>query len=140
MIPNDPLAPAAAPPLPPPPTSTQRTQCVLAHALALLGPVAWLIGIVVPGVNVIGPLILHGMLDSPSPLVRGHTAHSVNFQLLAALIGIPLTLLTFSTAGRVVVWIIALLWLALVARAIHQAAVGRPWKPPLSLPLARSTL
>ena len=102
----------------------------LAYASAIPAVVAWWFGVVIPGLNLIGPLAIWIARRDESRFARKHGGESVNLNLSAALLQIPLVLLTFSNMGRVVVWIAVLGWLGVTIWAALGAYAGRELQCP----------
>lgn len=113
------------------PTNSECRWAMFTHLSALLSSLAWLNSIPLPGLNLIAPFVLWVTFRENSSFVDRHGKESLNFNLNCAVAGIPLTLLTFNTAGSIVVWLLAFLWAGAVGFAARKAFQGKDFRYPL---------
>jgi len=93
--------------------------------------IAWWLGWIIPGASIIGPLIIAQWGAWISGYAQHHIEQAVKFNLVVTALTVPAALLTFSTAGRVVVWIGVLAWLAFTAMGTFRAGSGERFRYPL---------
>ena len=119
------------------PTADERLMAALCHFSASLAAIAWWFAIPIPGTAMIGPFLVWASRRDVSEFVNRHGREAMNFNLTCAIVGIPLTLLSFSSPGRVILWIAAIAWLTTVVFAASKAFVGQAWKYPVVPSLIR---
>jgi uncharacterized Tic20 family protein len=117
----------APPPLPATATSSVRTWCVLAHALAL-------IGFFVPWAgHVIGPLVVWLAKRGDSPEIEAHAKESLNFQLSMLIYNLIAALLCLVLIGFLILGILHILNIILVIVGSIRASEGKLYRYPLTI-------
>ena len=119
------------------PTSEERTWALLAHIGTLVS--AWF------ALGLLAPLITLLVKGGSSPFVRRHSIESLNFQIslliygvVAAIVSLVLTLVTFGLALLVIIpaaAVIAVTLLVFVVLATMRASNGEDYRYPLTLRL-----
>jgi uncharacterized Tic20 family protein len=110
-------------------TSSVRTWCVLAHALALFGFFAPWAG------HIIGPLIIWLAKRGDSPEIAAHARESLNFQLSMLIYNLVAVLLCLILIGLVMLVILHILNIILVIVASIRASEGKLYRYPLTIRL-----
>ena len=103
--------------------SDDRLMAILSHILAL-----------VPGIGILGPLIIYLVKGNEPGFVKDNARESLNFQLTIILLYI---ILFVTIIGIFLWWVVALLNLILVIVATVKAAEGQVYRYPLSLRLIK---
>ncbi|HVU53770.1 MAG TPA: DUF4870 domain-containing protein [Puia sp.] len=104
--------------------SEERLLAILAHILAI-----------VPGIGILGPLIIYLVKKDESPFVRDNARESLNFQLTIILLYIISGILVLIFIGLFLIWIVGILNTILVIVASVRALEGQVYRYPISLRL-----
>jgi len=106
------------------PTSDERTLAVLSHLLT-----------VVPGVGIIGPLIIYILKNKESEFVAYHARESLNFQITIILLYILSVFLMLLFIGVLLIWIVGIVNTVLAIVATIRASENRLYRYPFNLRL-----
>lgn len=118
-------------PTPISPSAEERNWGVLCHLSALLGVLAWGIGIV------LGPLIVWLIKKDEMPFVNDQGKEALNFQITVLLASVVCTVLMLVAIGFL---LLAILWIAdlvFMILAAVKASEGVAYRYPVSLRLIR---
>ena len=105
------------------PNSDERTLAILSHILAIL-----------PGVGILGPLVIYLVKKNDSPFVAANAKESLNFQLTIILLYI---ILLITLIGVLLFWVVGILNIILVIVATIKASENRIYRYPISMRLIR---
>ena len=103
--------------------SDERLMAILSHILAI-----------VPGIGILGPLVIYLVKKDESPFVRDNAKESLNFQLTIILLYI---ILFITLIGVLLWWIVAILNTVLVIVATIRASENQVYRYPLSFRLIK---
>ena len=103
--------------------SDDRLMAILSHVLAL-----------VPGIGILGPLVIYLVKKDESSFVRDNARESLNFQLTIILLYI---ILFITVIGIFLWWVVALLNTILVIVAAIRASENQVYRYPLSFRLIK---
>ena len=112
------------------PTS-EKVWSALAHGSAATAAIAWVLGWVVPGASLVGPMAIAQWGGWQSDYSRQHIAQSVKFNLVITALSVPAVLISLSGAGRIAVWLGIFAWLGFTGLATWRAASGERSSYPL---------
>lgn len=107
-----------------PPTSEEKTMAILSHILAI-----------VPGIGIIGPLVIYLVKKNESSFVESHARESLNFQITVILAFIISAILVIILIGFVMLWLVGIVNIVLVIIATIRASEGRLYRYPMSIRL-----
>jgi len=105
------------------PNSDERVLAILSHVLAIL-----------PGVGILGPLVIYLVKKNDSPFVAANAKESLNFQLTIILLYI---ILLITLIGVLLFWVVGILNIILVIVATIKASENRIYRYPISMRLIR---
>jgi len=103
--------------------SDDRLMAILSHILAL-----------VPGIGILGPLVIYLVKKDESSFVRDNARESLNFQLTIILLYI---ILFITVIGIFLWWVVAILNTVLVIVATIRASDNEVYRYPLSFRLIK---
>jgi len=103
--------------------SDDRLMAILSHILAL-----------VPGIGILGPLVIYLVKKDESSFVRENARESLNFQLTIILLYI---ILFITVIGIFLWWVVAILNTVLVIVATIRASDNEVYRYPLSFRLIK---
>jgi uncharacterized Tic20 family protein len=103
--------------------SDDRLMAILSHVLAL-----------VPGIGILGPLVIYLVKKDESSFVRDNARESLNFQLTIILLYI---ILFITLIGVLLWWVVAILNTVLVIVATIRASDNQVYRYPLSFRLIK---
>lgn len=106
------------------PTSDERTMAVLSHLLT-----------VVPGVGILGPLIIYLVKNRESEFVAYHAKESLNFQITIILLYILSIFLMIIIIGVFLIWIVGIINTVLAIVATIRASENQLYRYPFNLRL-----
>ncbi|MBN8855779.1 MAG: hypothetical protein BGO55_22610 [Sphingobacteriales bacterium 50-39] len=106
--------------------SEERLLALLSHILAI-----------VPGIGILGPLVIYLIKKDESPFVRDNALESLNFQLTVIILYIIAWILVFVAIGLFLFWVIAIMNAVLVIVATVRASEGQVYRYPVSLRLIK---
>lgn len=104
--------------------SDERLLAVLSHILAI-----------VPGIGILGPLVIYLVKKDESAFVRDNARESLNFQLTIILLYIISGILVLIFIGLFLIWIVGILNTILVIVATIRASEGEVYRYPINLRL-----
>jgi len=113
------------------PTAEERNFAVFCHLSALLGLVAWGIGIL------LGPLILWLIKKDTMPFVNDQGKEALNFQITVFLAGVVCTALVFLLIGIPLLAALAIVDLVFIIIAAVKASEGVAYRYPINLRLIK---
>ena len=108
------------------PTSDDRTFAVLSHLLT-----------VVPGVGILGPLIIYLIKNKESQFVSIHAKESLNFQITILILYFISILLVILLIGFLLLWLIGIVNVILAIVAALRASEGKLYKYPFNIRLVK---
>jgi uncharacterized Tic20 family protein len=108
------------------PTSDDRTFAVLSHILT-----------VVPGVGILGPLIIYLIKNKESQFVSIHAKESLNFQITILILYVIAFLLVILLIGFLLLWLIGIVNIVLAIVAAIRASEGKLYKYPFNIRLIK---
>ncbi|HVS95409.1 MAG TPA: DUF4870 domain-containing protein [Puia sp.] len=108
------------------PTSDERTIGILSHILAI-----------VPGIGILGPLIIWLVKKDQSQFVEANAKESLNFQLTVIIAGIISTILVAVIIGILLLCVIGVLDVVLVIVASVKASENKIYRYPVNLRLIK---
>ena len=108
------------------PTSDDRTFAVLSHLLT-----------VVPGVGILGPLIIYLIKNKESQFVSIHAKESLNFQITILILYFISILLVILLIGFLLLWLIGIVNVILAIVAALRASEGKLYKYPFNIRLIK---
>ena len=108
------------------PTSDDRTFAVLSHLLT-----------VVPGVGILGPLIIYLLKNKESQFVSIHAKESLNFQITIFILYFISILLVILLIGFLLLWLIGIVNVILAIVAALRASEGKLYKYPFNIRLIK---
>ena len=106
--------------------SEERLLALLSHILAI-----------VPGIGILGPLVIYLVKKNESPFVRDNALESLNFQLTIILLYILAGILVLALIGIFLFWVIGIMNAVLVIVATVRASEGQVYRYPVSLRLVK---
>jgi len=106
--------------------SEERLLALLSHILAI-----------VPGIGILGPLVIYLVKKDESPFVRDNALESLNFQLTIILLYILAGILVLVFIGIFLFWVIGIMNAVLVIVATVRASEGQVYRYPISLRLVK---
>ncbi len=107
-------------------SSDDRVLAILSHILAI-----------VPGIGILGPLVIYLVKKDESSFVRENAKESLNFQLTIIILYIISGILVLIFIGIFLIWIIGILNTILVIVATIRAAEDQVYRYPLSFRLIK---
>lgn len=108
------------------PTSDERTLAILSHILAII-----------PGIGILGPLIIYLLKNQDSNYVAYHSRESLNFQITVIIGYIIATFLLILLIGIVLFWVIGIVNTILVIVATIRASENKLYRYPVNLRLIK---
>jgi uncharacterized Tic20 family protein len=112
-------------------SSSVRTWCVLAHALALIGFLVPLAG------HLVGPLIVWLAKRDDSPEIDAHGKESLNFQISMLIYNAIAAILCLIIVGFFLLAILHILNIVFVIIASIQAGEGKLYRYPIAIRLIK---
>ena len=106
--------------------SDDRILAILSHILAI-----------VPGIGILGPLVIYLVKKDESSFVRENAKESLNFQLTIIILYIISGVLVLIFIGIFLLWLIGIINTILVIVATIRAAEDQVYRYPFSLRLIR---
>ena len=106
------------------PTSDERLLAILSHLLAI-----------VPGIGILGPLVIYLLKKDESSFVAANALESLNFQLTIIILWIVSFILMLVLVGFLLIWLVNILNTVMVIIATVKAAENRIYRYPVSLRL-----
>jgi len=106
------------------PTSDERTFAILAHILT-----------VVPGVGILGPLIIYLIKNKESQFVAIHARESLNFQITIIILYFICLILVLVLVGVLLFWIVGILNVVLAVVASIRASENKLYRYPFNIRL-----
>ena len=106
----------------------ERKWAQLAHASALLG-------IMVPLLNIFGPLAVWLMKKDTLPQAAEQAREALNFNITVTLVAVVCLVLMLIAIGFFLLVVLGIAWVALTIVAIVAAGSGRPYRYPFTLRL-----
>jgi uncharacterized Tic20 family protein len=103
-----------------------RLLAVLSHVLAI-----------VPGVGILGPLVIYLVKKDESEFVVANARESLNFQLTIILLYIICWILVLFLVGIFIIWLIPVMNALLVIVASIKASEDKVYRYPISIRLIR---
>jgi len=107
-------------------SSDDRVLAILSHILAI-----------VPGIGILGPLVIYLVKKDESSFVRENAKESLNFQLTIIILYIISGILVLIFIGIFLIWIIGILNTILVIVATIRAAEDQVYRYPISFRLIK---
>jgi uncharacterized Tic20 family protein len=108
------------------PTSDERTMGILSHILAI-----------VPGIGILGPLLIWLIKKDGSQFVEANAKESLNFQLTVIIAWMISGILWFMIIGMMLAGIVGILDLVLVIVATVKASENKIYRYPVNLRLIK---
>lgn len=108
------------------PTGDERTMSILSHILAI-----------VPGVGILGPLLIWLFKKDDSPFVEANAKESLNFQLTVIIGWVIGAILWFMIIGMLLVAVVSVLNVVLVIVATIKASENKIYRYPVNLRLIK---
>ncbi len=108
------------------PSSDDRVMALLAHLLAI-----------VPGVGLLGPLIIYLIKKGTSSFVEENAKESLNFQITIFVALIISGILVVVAIGILLLWVLGIVNLVLVIVATIRASEGKIYRYPFNLRLIK---
>lgn len=108
------------------PTSDERLLAVLSHLLAI-----------VPGIGILGPLVIYLLKKDDSAFVAANSKESLNFQISVFIAYVIGAILVIVLIGILLLWIIGILNVVLVIVATIRATENKVYRYPFNLRLIR---
>lgn len=108
------------------PNSDERILAILSHILAI-----------VPGIGILGPLVIYLLKKDESGFVEANAKESLNFQITIYLAYIISGILIFAIIGFVLLAILGILNVILVIIATIKASENRIYRYPFNMRLIR---
>jgi uncharacterized Tic20 family protein len=105
------------------PNSDERVLAILSHILAI-----------VPGIGILGPLVIYLVKKDDSAFVAANARESLNFQLTIILLYI---ILFITLIGVLLWWVVAILNTVLVIVASIKASESKIYRYPISFRLIK---
>jgi uncharacterized Tic20 family protein len=105
------------------PNSDDRVLAILSHILAI-----------VPGIGILGPLVIYLVKKDDSAFVAANARESLNFQLTIILLYI---ILFITLIGVLLWWVVAILNTVLVIVATIKASENKIYRYPVSMRLVK---
>ncbi|HEY8972188.1 MAG TPA: DUF4870 domain-containing protein [Puia sp.] len=106
--------------------SEERLLALLSHILAI-----------VPGIGILGPLVIYLVKKDESSFVRDNALESLNFQLTIILLYILAGILVLVFIGIFLFWVIGIMNAVLVIVATVRASEGQVYRYPVNLRLIK---
>lgn len=127
---STPLPPDGAPPPPAVgPSKDEKNLAMLAHLLALANLVLW-----IPGISIVGPLVLWLMKRETMPFVDYHGKEALNFNIT---FGIVVAVCVVTVILIPFVFLVGIAWLVFTIIAAIQTSEGKHYRYPVSLRLVK---
>jgi uncharacterized protein len=104
------------------PTSDERMMAMLSHILAII-----------PGVGILGPLIIYLLKNRDSAFVASHSKESLNFQITVMILYFISIVLMIILIGVLMAWIVGLVNLILVIVATIRASENKLYRYPFNI-------
>ena len=108
------------------PTSDERTMGILSHILAI-----------VPGIGILGPLLIWLVKKDESQFVEANAKESLNFQLTVVIAGLISCILVVVVIGFLLLCVVGVLDLVLVIVATVKASENKIYRYPVNLRLIK---
>ena len=108
------------------PNSDERLLGVLSHILAI-----------VPGIGILGPLVIYLLKKDESSFVEANAKESLNFQLTIIIAAIISFILVVVFIGILLLWALGILNVVLVIVATVKASENKIYRYPFNLRLIR---
>ncbi|MHA4845139.1 DUF4870 domain-containing protein [Flavitalea antarctica] len=108
------------------PTGDDRTFAVLSHILT-----------VVPGVGILGPLIIYLIKNKDSQFVSVHAKESLNFQITILILYFISILLVILLIGFLLLWVIGIVNIILAIVASIRASEGKLYRYPFNIRIVK---
>ena len=107
-----------------PPTSDERTLAILSHILAI-----------VPGIGILGPLVIYLIKNGESDFVTANAKESLNFQI-TVMVGYIISFILFIVIiGIFMAWVLGILNTVLVIIATIKSSENKIYRYPFNLRL-----
>lgn len=107
-----------------PPTSDERTLAILSHILAI-----------VPGIGILGPLVIYLVKNGESDFVTANAKESLNFQI-TVMVGYIISFILFIVIiGIFMAWVLGILNTVLVIIATIKSSENKIYRYPFNLRL-----
>lgn len=108
------------------PNSDERILAILSHILAI-----------VPGIGILGPLVIYLLKKDDSGFVAANARESLNFQITIILAYIISAILIMVLIGAFLFWILGILNVILVIVATIKASENKIYRYPFNMRLIR---
>jgi uncharacterized Tic20 family protein len=108
------------------PNSDERILAILSHILAI-----------VPGIGILGPLVIYLLKKDDSGFVAENAKESLNFQITIILACIISAILLLVLIGAFLLWILGILNVVLVIVAAIKASENKIYRYPFNMRLIR---
>ncbi|HTI09004.1 MAG TPA: DUF4870 domain-containing protein [Puia sp.] len=108
------------------PNSDERILAILSHILAI-----------VPGIGILGPLVIYLLKKDDSGFVAENAKESLNFQITIILACIISAILLLVLIGAFLLWILGILNVVLVIVAAIKASENKIYRYPFNIRLIR---
>jgi uncharacterized Tic20 family protein len=108
------------------PSSDERLLALLSHLLAI-----------VPGIGILGPLVIFLLKKDESSFVTANAKESLNFQITICLAFVASFILVFVLVGVLLLWILGIMDIVLVIVATVRASENQVYRYPFNLRLIR---
>ena len=108
------------------PTSDERTMGILSHILAI-----------VPGIGILGPLLIWLVKKDESQFVEANAKESLNFQLTVVIAGLISGILVVVVIGLLLLCVVGVLDVVLVIVATVKASENKIYRYPVNLRLIK---
>jgi len=108
------------------PNSDERIMAILSHILAI-----------VPGIGILGPLVIYLVKKDESEFVAANAKESLNFQITMVLAYIISAILILVIIGAFLFWILGIMNVVLVIVATIKASENRIYRYPFNMRLIR---
>jgi len=108
------------------PSSDDRLVAILSHILAI-----------VPGIGILGPLVIYLLKKDESAFVAANAKESLNFQMTIILLYLISFILMVILIGFFMFWVIGILNTVLVIVATIKASENRIYRYPFNMRLIR---
>jgi len=108
------------------PNSDERIMAMLSHILAI-----------VPGIGILGPLVIYLVKKDESGFVAENAKESLNFQITMVLAYIISAILILVIIGAFLFWILGIMNVVLVIVATIKASENRIYRYPFNMRLIR---
>jgi uncharacterized protein len=108
------------------PNSDERILAILSHILAI-----------VPGIGILGPLVIYLVKKDESGFVAANAKESLNFQITLILAYIISAILIIVIIGAFLLWALTIMNVVLVIVATIKASENRIYRYPFNMRLIR---